>query len=345
MKLLALHTNSSELRQAAGTILCHDVRGAGRRGGVLFKGTTLTVDDLARLGELPPQTIHVVALDPDDVPEDEAARRIAEAVAGSGLRLKGPHQSRYTFVAAHRGVLRVKPDVLQQLNDIEYVNVYTWYDGQVVDQEAQVGAAKVMPLAVSAATVREAEELARAHWPVVDVAPFQPHRVGMVVSEQLDERSRTRFETTIRNRLAWFGSELLGVCYVEPDSQAVAGAIRRLERDGADVILTGGGNAIDPADPLLGAIQTLGLRLEKQGVPAHPGSMLWLAYDGTVPVLGLPSCGMYSRATAMDIVLPQILTGRRPTRTELAALGHGGHLTRAMEFRFAPYEGFEPADQ
>jgi hypothetical protein len=345
MKLLALRTNSPELREAVGTVLCHDVRGAGRRGGVLFKGATLTVDDLARLSELPPQTIHVVALEADDVQEDEAARRIAEAVAGAGVQLKGPHQSRYTFVAAHRGVLRVKPEALHQLNSIEYVSVYTWYDGQVVDAGAQVGAAKVTPLAVHQAVVQQAETVARAHWPVVDVAAFRPHRVGMVVSEQLDERSRTRFEATIRNRLAWFGSELLEVRYVEPDSAAVARAIRALGEAGAEVILTGGGNAIDPADPLLGALAALGLRLEKQGVPAHPGSMLWLAYDGTRPVLGLPSCGMYSRATAMDIVLPQILTGHRPTRSELAALGHGGHLTRAMEFRFAPYEGFEPASE
>jgi hypothetical protein len=46
---------------------------------------------------------------------------------------------------------------------------------------------------------------------------------------------------------------------------------------------------------------------------------------------------MYSRATAMDIVLPQILAGRHLRHAELAAYGHGGHLTRSMEFRFAPY--------
>jgi hypothetical protein len=50
---------------------------------------------------------------------------------------------------------------------------------------------------------------------------------------------------------------------------------------------------------------------------------------------------MYSRATAMDIVLPQLLTGRRLRHADLAALGHGGHLTRSMEFRFSPGESAE----
>src|SRR5919202_2524549 len=338
MQQLVLRTDSPALAEAAGKIICHDVRGAGRRGGVLFKGNVLTAEDVQRLSGLPPQELHLVALEPGDVKEDEAARRIARAVAGPGVRLKGPHQSRYGLVAAHRGVLRVKADVLQRINCVEYVSVYTWYDGQVVDESNEVGAAKVTPLAVSGATVREVEGIAREHAPVVDVAAFKPHTVGMVVSEQLDARARTRFEESIRNRLAWFGSTLLDVRYVDPDGAEVAAAIRELLAAGATLILTGGGNAIDPADPMLGALNELDLPLEKHGVPAHPGSMLWVAYHGETPVLGLPSCGMYSRATAMDIVLPQLLAGRRLRREQLAAYGHGGHLTRSMEFRFAPYE-------
>jgi hypothetical protein len=338
MKALTLRTDRPELAEAAGKVLCHDVRGAGRRGGVLFKGTVIGPAEIGRLRDLPGQTLHLIAVEPDDVPEAEAARRMAVAVSGPGIEIKGPHQSRYGLVAAHRGVLRVQPEALQQINYVEHVSVYTWFDGQVVDAGDEVGASKVTPLAVPEATLRQVERVAREHAPVVDVAPFQPHVVGMVVSEQLDARSRARFEASIRDRLAWFGSTLLGVRYVDADGAQVAAAVRELLHAGANLMLTGGGNAIDPADPMVGALQELDLPLEKHGVPAHPGSMLWLAYAGEVPLLGLPSCGMYSSATAMDIVLPQLLTGRRLRRADLAAYGHGGHLTRTMEFRFAPYE-------
>ena len=341
MKLLTLRTDSPALAEATGTILCHDVRGAGRRGGVLFKGSLLTSEDLRRLGDLRDQELHLVAMEPGDVKEDEAARRIATAVAGPGIELKGPHQSRYGLVAAHRGVLRVKPEALHEMNCVEHVSVYTWYDGQVVDRGEEVGAAKVTPLIVADATVREVERIAREYAPAVDVAAFRPHLVGMVVSEELDARSRARFEESIRNRLAWFGSDLLAVRYVDPDGAGAAAAVRDLVAAGANLLLTGGGNAIDPADPMLRALDELDVPLEKHGVPAHPGSMLWVAYLEDIPMLGLPSCGMYSRATAMDIVLPQILTGQHLRRHELASYGHGGHLTRTMEFRFAPYEGAE----
>ena len=338
MKVLTLRTDSADLTRATGALLCHDVRGAGRRGGVLFKGSVLTKEHVQRLSDLPAQEVHLLAVEPGDVDESEAARRIGVAMAGPGVTLKGPHQSRYALVAAHRGVLRVWPEALQQLNLVEHVSVYTLYDGQVVDAGEEIGASKVTPLVVAETTVREAEGIAAEHAPVVDVAPFRPHRVGMVVSEGLDAKSRAKFEESIHQRLAWFGSELLGVRYVDPDGVAVAAAVRALRAEGADLLLTGGGNAIDPADPMLAALRELDTPLEKNGVPAHPGSMLWLAYCDGVPLLGLPSCGMYSRATAMDIVLPQLLTGRHLRRADLAAYGHGGHLTRAMEFRFAPYE-------
>ncbi len=73
------------------------------------------------------------------------------------------------------------------------------------------------------------------------------------------------------------------------------------------------------------------------GVPAHPGSMIWLAALGETTILGLPQCGMFSKATAADLVLPRLLTGERVTAVTLADLGHGGLLGSEMRFRFPDY--------
>src|SRR4051812_19755839 len=217
MKLLTLRTDSPTLAEAAGKVLCHDVRGAGRRrNGVLFKGSTLTPDDVRRLGDLPSQEVHLLAVEPGDVPEAEAAQRIASAVAGPGIEVQGPHQSRFGLVARHRGVLRVKTAALWDANCVDHVSVYSWYDSQVVDQGDEVGAAKVTPLVVEEASVREVERIAHEQAPIVDVAAFIAHTIGMVVSEQLDARSRGRFEASVRDRLGWFGSNLLDVRYVQP---------------------------------------------------------------------------------------------------------------------------------
>ena len=47
--------------------------------------------------------------------------------------------------------------------------------------------------------------------------------------------------------------------------------------------------------------------------------MLWLAKVGRTAILGLPTCGAYSKATAADLLLPRLLTGEPPTRTTVVA--------------------------
>jgi molybdopterin biosynthesis enzyme len=102
-------------------------------------------------------------------------------------------------------------------------------------------------------------------------------------------------------------------------------------------VLTAGSASTDPDDAFFIAIDRLGGRMVRHGVPAHPGSMLWLARIGRVPVLGLPSCGAYSKATAADLLLPRLLSGEPASARTVARLGHGGLLTRDQRYRFPPY--------
>ena len=70
---------------------------------------------------------------------------------------------------------------------------------------------------------------------------------------------------------------------------------------------------------------------------AHPGSLLWLAdWDG-VPIIGMPTCGLFAQATVFDLVISRILTGERIGRRELGRLAQGGFLTRDMSFRLPAY--------
>src|SRR6266566_5300676 len=78
-------------------------------------------------------------------------------------------------------------------------------------------------------------------------------------------------------------------------------------------------------------------RVERHGVPAYPGTLLWIAYLGEIPVLGAPSCGIFSRATSLDLLLPRIMTGERLRATEIAALAAGGIVAPETSYRLAPY--------
>ncbi len=181
----------------------------------------------------------------------------------------------------------------------------------------------------------------------MQVKPYLPHRVGIVTTEGLRGPLQERFQQTVRQKLAWFGSEPIGFVDVPGEHEAVAAAIRDFLGQGADLILTGGGNTIDPLDPTILALPLLDAELTSFGAAAHPGSMFWLAQTGDVPIVNLASCSMYSRATIADLVLPWIMAGERVTPDEMAGLGYGGMLDRDMAFRFPQYtvESVEEPDE
>ncbi|MER3418929.1 MAG: hypothetical protein C4343_07575 [Chloroflexota bacterium] len=104
-----------------------------------------------------------------------------------------------------------------------------------------------------------------------------------------------------------------------------------------DLVLTAGGASTDPLDPLFLALEAAGGTIVRHGVPAHPGSMLWLGRLRRTTLLGLPTCGAYAKATAADLLLAWLLAGEPPTTATVARLGHGGILTRDQRFRFPAY--------
>jgi molybdopterin biosynthesis enzyme len=136
--------------------------------------------------------------------------------------------------------------------------------------------------------------------------------------------------------------EPLYVDAADARAPALADALQRVTDAGAEVVLMAGTKAMDPLDPAFGALQALGVSVERHGVPVHPGSLLWIARFRGAPILGLPNCGLFSRATVFDLVLPRILAGHGVDTLQLAELGHGGLLTRDTSFRFPPYRSDAP---
>src|SRR5215813_13537638 len=87
--------------EAAGAILVHGLRA----GGHMFKkGRVLTAADTAMLADANVASVTVVRLDPHDVPEDEAATRIAQALAGEGLRISAAFTGRANLYAEEFGL-------------------------------------------------------------------------------------------------------------------------------------------------------------------------------------------------------------------------------------------------
>jgi hypothetical protein len=327
-----------------GWILAHEVRHAD--GSRLFrKGAILDDALLARWSEAAAGEVHLIEPEAGDVHEDVAGARVSAAVAGDGLRAKGPIQSRYNLISERKGLLRVDIDLLRAVNRVDGVTVFSLLDRQPVLPGKIVAGVKVTPIAVPGANIEAVERLvAQAERPPLVVLPYARKRVAVLATEGLNDRMRERFRQSVEHKINWYGSDLQEVRFVSAEPSEIAATFRDFLDNGAEILMAAGGNTIDPLDPLLLALPEIDAEMVHFGAPAHPGSMFWLARRGDVPIFNLASCSMYSRATVADLILPLVMTGQRVTTDDIVELGYGGLLEREMAFRFPDYDAESSAE-
>jgi hypothetical protein len=336
MKPLAIRKGEATAAALEGRVACHDVRDSAGKVAIA-KGQSLDAAAAARLLALAWDELHLLELEAGDMHEEPAGARLAAAAAGEGVEVKGYSGGQWTLATARRGLVSVRARPLQAVNALEGMSIYTLYDQQPVEAGEVVARAKITPLAISEALVKQAEEHAWAAGGLVAVKAFLPKVLGAVSRENLEPRQRQRFESSLTEKVVWLGSRLLPVRYSPGTAASVAADIEALLAEGSEIVIAAGAGSLDPLDPMFAGLALLGGRIERHGAPAHPGSLLWLGEVHGRPVLGMPACGMFSQATTFDLLLPRILAGERVGAGEIAALGHGGLLSRESAFRFPPY--------
>ncbi len=317
------------VEEAVGTVLCHDITRIvpGQTKGPAFRrGHIVTPEDIQTLLDIGKANLYV--FDPRDgfVHEDECALRLARAAAGKGVTVSSPSEGKSTLSAAYDGVLNIDVDGLFRLNSITDVTFGTIHTGQFVKTGRTLGGTRVIPLAVSETLLQKAEAVCAEHAPLVEVRPLKPARVGVVTtgSEVYTGRIKDGFGPVLKKKFQKLGSTLLDQVFVSDQVDMTVAAIHGLVERGADFIAVTGGMSVDPDDQTPAAIRGTGADVVSYGAPTYPGAMFMLAYLGDVPIVGLPGCVMYYKASIFDLVVPRLLTGERLERKDIVAFGHGG---------------------
>lgn len=147
------------LEEALGAVLVHTTRAGD---AVLKKGRVLTLADLAALRAAGVARVWCAVLGEDDVGEDQAARQLAEALAGPHVTLADAKTGRCNLHAHCAGLFTVEAAALQRLNALdERLTVATLADGTVVRAGDMVATVKIIPLSVPRAVLTTAIQLVR----------------------------------------------------------------------------------------------------------------------------------------------------------------------------------------
>src|SRR5207253_2875162 len=189
MKAIAQRREAATPEGLVGKVLCHDVRDAAGKIAV-EKGARLTAATSKVLMEAPWEEIHLLAVDPTDLHEEEAGKRLAAAVVGNGVEVKGYTGGQGTLSATRRGLLRVRRQALADTNALEGISVFTLFEAQPVEPGETIGKCKVTPLVIPAETLRAVEKIARDAHGLVTVSGFRSTTIGAVAQERLDATAR-----------------------------------------------------------------------------------------------------------------------------------------------------------
>jgi molybdenum cofactor synthesis domain-containing protein len=322
------------VEEAVGLALAHDLTQIlpGRFKGRLFKkGHIVTEEDIPKLLDIGKAHIYVLEIGEGDLHEDDAALRLARALAGDGVAYGEPAEGKVTLKADRAGLAVVDEAFVRAVNRIGDIALATVRQDTALKPGGAIAAVRAIPLVIAERKIAEAEALA-AQWRArhgqapLSVRPLRAVRAGLLVTggEVYSGRIQDKFGPVVRAKLEALGSEVAEQRFAPDDRQQIVKEIHYLRDRGYDIILVTGGMSVDPDDRTPGAIREAGADIVSYGTPMLPGSMLLVGYLGDVPILGLPGCVMHDPYTSFDVLLPRILAGDRVTREEIAGMGYGG---------------------
>lgn len=318
-----------ETENAVGRLLCHDITKIERgvyKGALYKKGHLIKTEDVDQLLDLGKKHIFVLELEQGELHEDEAGKRLAAAMAGPGLVTSSPSEGRVNLLAQKAGLLKIDVSRLFRINSVPDVVVSTLHDCSPVKKNDLIAGAKVIPLVVHGSTVHAVEEICAEENPPISILSYHKFKIGAIITgrEVFEGRIKDGFAPMLNEKLAAFDLEAPLVEYSNDDAEQISRAILDLIGQGCDIIIVTGGMSVDPDDVSPTAIRNTGAKIIKYGAPVLPGAMFMLAYKDSVPIIGLPACGMYFKNTVLDIILPRLLAGQKVSAAQIAALGHGG---------------------
>ena len=332
---------------AAGAVAAHGVqaRDAGGESVVLRKGDSVTADHVARLARAGVETLVVARLEPGDIGENEAARRLAEAVAGPNLWIDRAFTGRANLFAARAGVLHAGADAVDRINAVdERLTLATLPPFRAVAEGEMVGTVKVIPFAVEGAVLEAA--IAAVGAPPLSVSPYRPHRIG-VVSTLLPGLKPAVVAKTLRvldERLAPTGSAVATAREVPHEAGALAEALARLAPHHDMLIVYGASAIADRRDVIPAAVARAGGTVDHLGMPVDPGNLLMMGRLDGRPVLGAPGCARSPKENGFDWVLQRLLADIPVTAADIRRLGAGGLLMEIVS-RPQPRSGEASADE
>ena len=314
--------------EAVGHVLCHDLTQIipGEFKGARFrKGHIVTEEDIPVLLSMGKENLYIFELNSGMVHENDAAEILCAICKGDHINSGEVKEGKIELTAACDGCFTLDTQRLNRINSIDDIMIATRKSYIAVHAGDKLAGTRVIPLVIGKDKLTEAAAIADGV-PLMNVVPYKLKTAAVITtgSEVYHGRIKDQFTPVLIEKLQAYGIGVTAHITVDDGVDNITSAIKEV-RGTAEMILCTGGMSVDPDDNTPGAIRQSGAHIVTYGAPVLPGAMFLLGYfdDGT-PILGLPGCVMYAKATIFDLVMPRIAAGINLTKADFVAYGEGG---------------------
>lgn len=318
------------VRDAVGAILAHsqtiEIDGVSRK---LPKGTVLTAEYTGGLEAGGTAAVMAARLELDDVSENEAASRLAVALAGGNVHTSAAFTGRCNLVAKCAGLVLIDASMIDAVNDIdESITLATLNRFDDVGEGQMLATVKIIPFAAPRDAVERAVEVINSA-ASISVAAYGRRNVGLLAT-CLPGQKKSLWDKTCRvmsARCEKSGSRVAASRQVGHETAAVADGLTGLKADGADILVAFSASAIvDRGDVLPKGLLKAGGAIHHFGMPVDPGNLLLIGDIGGTPVIGAPSCARTPKLNGFDWIFDRLVAGLDVSPNDIVKMGVGGLL-------------------
>jgi molybdenum cofactor cytidylyltransferase len=313
--------------EAIGSILAHAV---STTDFSFKKGRQLSTADIDVLVSAGITTVVAASFEVGDVPENEAAQKIAEAIGGHDTTLSTAHTGRANLYAASKGLFQINVLAINAINAIdESITIATLAPFESVERRQMLATVKIIPFAAPKWAVDKAIALAKQASPLIDVAAFAAKKVELIstalpgMKQSLLDKNRA----TLNTRVEALGSSITHETRCIHDQTAVAQALQEAcERDNDIILVFGAAATTDRKDVVPAGLVSAGGTIVHFGMPVDPGNLLLLGRFDKKHVIGLPGCARSPKLNGFDFVLQRLCADLAISPSDITGMGVGGLL-------------------
>jgi len=314
-------------QDAVGLVLSHDVTKIVPnefKGRLFKKGHIIREEDIEKLLDIGKEHIYIIEPKENEVHENDAALILKDIIMGENVVCSDEiKEGKIDFFADKDGVLKIDKESLFKINSIGEIVVSTLHNNTPIKKGEKIGATRVIPLLIDKEKLEKAKEIQK----VISINEITTKNALLITTgnEVYNGRIKDAFYPVIERKLKEYNSNLVKQVILPDKKELITeNIIKAVEEEKVDLVICTGGMSVDPDDVTPSAIIDCGGEIVTYGSPILPGAMFLLAYYKNTPILGVPSCAMYSKRTVLDLILPRVLSDEKLNINDIVEYGHGG---------------------